>query len=152
VQGPLGFPVVDLSANLFDGQYHSVDSSDQAFRTAGRLAMTEGLPECDPVLLEPIHEVAVSVPTDFTSKVQRALTQRRAQIVAFDTREGWTGWDTIRVHMPESEMRDLITEIRSISQGTGTFESKFGRYQELIGRDADKVLQARKHHLAAAHG
>jgi elongation factor G len=151
VQGPLGFPVVDLSANLFDGQYHSVDSSDQAFRTAGRMAMTEGLPECDPVLLEPIHEVAVSVPTDFTSKVQRALTQRRAQIVAFDTREGWSGWDTIRVHMPESEMRDLITEIRSISQGTGTFESKFGRYQELIGRDADKVVQARKQQLGAAH-
>jgi elongation factor G len=150
-RGPLGFNVVDLSVNLFDGQYHSVDSSDQAFRTAGRLAMTEGLPECEPVLLEPIHEVAVSVPTDFTSKVQRSLTQRRAQIMGFDTREGWNGWDVIKVHMPESEMGNLITEIRSISQGIGTYESKFSHYQELMGRDADKVVQARKAQLPA-HG
>jgi len=149
--GPLGFTVVDLAVNLFDGQYHSVDSSDQAFRTAGRLAMTEGLPQCEPVLLEPIHEVVVSVPTEFTSKVQRALTQRRAQIMGFDTREGWNGWDVIRVHMPEAEMSNLITEIRSISQGTGTFESKFSHYQELIGREADKVIQLRKSQIAATH-
>ena len=144
VRGPLGFNVVDILVNLFEGQYHSVDSSDQAFRTAGRLVMTEGLPECEPVLLEPIHEVAVSVPTDFTSKVQRALTQHRAQIMGFDTREGWSGWDLIKVNMPESEMPDLITEIRSISQGIGTYESKFSHYQELTGREADKVIQFRK--------
>ncbi|MSO99010.1 MAG: elongation factor G [Rhodospirillaceae bacterium] len=152
VRGPLGFNVVDLSVSLFDGQYHSVDSSDQAFRTAGRMVMTEGLPVCEPVLLEPIFEVAVSVPADFTSKVQRALTQRRAQIMGFDTREGWSGWDMIKVNMPESEMSNLITEIRSISQGIGTYESKFSHYHELIGRDADKVIQARKSQLGAAHG
>ncbi|MBL8645065.1 MAG: elongation factor G, partial [Rhodospirillaceae bacterium] len=95
--------------------------------------------------------VAVSVPTEFTSKVQRALTQRRAQIMGFDTREGWAGWDMIRVHMPESEMTNLITEIRSISQGVGTYESRFSHYQELIGRDADKVVQVRKSQLQAAH-
>jgi hypothetical protein len=65
VRGPLGFPVVDLSVTLFDGQYHAVDSSDQAFKTAGRLAMQEGLPACKPVLLEPIYDVVVSVPSDF---------------------------------------------------------------------------------------
>jgi elongation factor G len=151
VRGPLGFNVVDIDVKLFEGQYHSVDSSDQAFRTAGRLAMTEGLPECEPVLLEPIHDVSVSVPTEFTSKVQRALTQHRAQIMGFDTREGWSGWDLIRVNMPESEMGNLITEIRSISQGIGTYESKFSHYQELTGRDADKVIAARKSQVGTTH-
>jgi elongation factor G len=150
-RGPLGFTVVDVAVNLFDGQYHSVDSSDQAFRTAGRIAMTEGLPTCEPVLLEPIDEVAVCVPTEFTSKVQRTLTQHRAQIMGFDTRENWPGWDVIKVHMPESEMTNLITEIRSISQGVGTFDSKFSHYQELVGRDAEKVVQVRKSQLQAMH-
>ncbi len=147
-QGPLGFPVVDLNVKLFDGQYHSVDSSDQAFRTAARQALTEGLPQCEPVLLEPICEVNIYVPTEFTSKVQRAVTQHRAQILGFNAREGWDGWEVIQVNMPESEMQTLITEIRSISQGIGTFDHKFSHYQELIGRDAEKVTQQRKQALA----
>ncbi len=151
VQGPLGFPVVDLNVKLFDGQYHSVDSSDQAFRTAARLALTEGLPQCDPVLLEPICEVNIYVPSEFTSKVQRAVTQHRVQILGFNAREGWDGWEVIKVNMPESEMQTLITEIRSISQGIGTFEHRFSHYQELSGRDADKVTQQRKQYLNAAH-
>jgi elongation factor G len=150
-QGPLGFPVVDLGVKLFDGQYHSVDSSDQAFRTAGRLAMTEGLPQCEPVLLEPICAVKIYVPTEFTSKVQRAVTQRRAQILGFDAREGWDGWDVVEVNMPESEMQNLITELRSISQGTCTFDSKFSHYQELTGRDAERVTQMRKQSTPAHH-
>jgi elongation factor G len=147
-QGPLGFPVVDLNVKLFDGQYHSVDSSDQAFRTAARQALTEGLPQCEPVLLEPICQVNIYVPTEFTSKVQRAVTQHRAQILGFNAREGWDGWETIQVNMPESEMQNLIIEIRSISQGIGTFDAKFSHYQELIGRDAEKVTQLRKQSLA----
>ncbi|MBM3514697.1 MAG: elongation factor G [Alphaproteobacteria bacterium] len=152
VRGPLGFKVVDVSVNLYDGQYHDVDSSDQAFRTVGRMVMTEGLPQCEPVLLEPIYDVAVYVPNEFTSKVQRAVNQHRAQILGFDTREGWSGWDAIKAAIPEAEMRNLITDIRSISQGIGTFEAKFSHYQELSGRDADKVVQARKAALGAAHG
>ena len=148
VQGPLGFPVVDLDVKLFDGQYHSVDSSDAAFRTAARQALTEGLPQCEPVLLEPICEVSIYVPSEFTSKVQRAVTQHRAQILGFNAREGWDGWEVIQVNMPESEMQTLITEIRSISQGIGTFDSKFSHYQELIGRDAEKVTQQRKQSLS----
>ena len=148
-EGPLGFPVVDLNVRLFDGQYHAVDSSDQAFRTAGRLAMTEGLRQCDPVLLEPIYDVKIYTPSDFTSKVQRAVTQRRAQILGFDAREGWDSWEVIHVNMPEAEMRDLITEIRSITQGIGTFDTHFSHYQELVGRDADKIVQTRKHQIGA---
>ena len=150
-QGPLGFPVVDLNVKLFDGQYHSVDSSDQAFRTAARQALTEGLPQCEPVLLEPICQVNIYVPAEFTSKVQRAVTQHRAQILGFNARVGWDGWEVIQVNMPESEMQTLITEIRSISLGIGTFDAKFSHYQELIGRDAEKVTQVRKQALAATH-
>ena len=149
-EGPLGFPVVDVNVRLFDGQYHSVDSSDAAFRTAARIAMTEGLPQCEPVLLEPIHDVQIFVPSDFTSKIQRAVTQRRAQILGFDAREGWSGWETIHVNMPASEMLDLILEVRQVSQGMGTFTSTFSHYQELIGRDADRVVQTRKQSLASA--
>ncbi len=111
------------------------------------MAMTDALPNCEPVLLEPIFEVNIYVPAEFISKVQRAVTQRRAQILGFNAREGWNGWEAIQVHMPEAEMQDLITEIRSISQGIGTFVSQFDHYQELTGRDADKVVQARKQFL-----
>ncbi len=148
-RGPLGFTIVDLHVTLVDGQFHAVDSSDQAFRTAGRMAMTEGLPACDPVLLEPINEVQIVIPTAYTSKVQRAITQRRAQIQGFDAREGWGGWDQINAHIPAAEMLDLITEIRSLSLGIGTFETRFSHFQELSGRDADKVIQARKEALDA---
>lgn len=141
--------MVDLNVKLFDGQYHSVDSSDQAFRTAARIALTEGLPQCDPVLLEPICEVNIYVPSEFTSKVQRAVTQHRVQILGFNAREGWDGWEVIQVNMPESEMQTLITEIRSISQGIGTFDHRFSHYQELSGRDAEKVTQQRKQYLSA---
>lgn len=152
VHGPLGFNVVDINVRLYDGQYHSVDSSDQAFRTAGRLAMTEALPQCEPVLLEPIYDVKIYMPTEFTSRVQRTITQRRAQILGFNAREGWEGWEEIHVNMPEAAMQDLITEIRSITQGIGTFESTFSHYQELIGRDAERVVQSRKQNMeSAAH-
>lgn len=147
--GPLGFNVVDINVRLYDGQYHSVDSSDQAFRTAGRIAMTEGLPQCEPVLLEPIYDVKIYMPTEFTSRVQRTITQRRAQILGFNAREGWDGWEEIHVNMPEALMQDLITEIRSITQGIGTFESTFSRYQELIGRDAERVVMTRKQSMEA---
>jgi len=150
--GPLGFNVVDINVRLYDGQYHSVDSSDQAFRTAGRIAMTEGLPQCEPVLLEPIYDVKIYMPTEFTSRVQRTITQRRAQILGFNAREGWDGWEEIHVNMPEALMQDLITEIRSITHGIGTFESTFSHYQELMGRDAERVVMTRKQSMeSGAH-
>ena len=93
----------------------------------------------------------IHVPSDFTSKVQRAVTQRRAQILGFDAREGWEGWEEIRVNMPESEMQDLILEIRSISQGIGTYSAAFSHFQELSGRDADKVVEHRKVHGGQNH-
>lgn len=143
-EGPLGFPVVDVSVTLTDGQYHSVDSSDMAFRKAASLAMREGMPNCGPVLLEPIQLVTVVIPSDATAKAQGVLTRRRAQILGFDAREGWPGWDQIQVHMPEAEIEDLIVELRSLSQGVGSYSACFDHLQELTGREADQVVEARK--------
>jgi elongation factor G len=142
--GPLGFPVVDLSVALIDGSYHTVDSSDQAFRTAGRIGITEGLPQCQPVLLEPIHHVEIVCPSEATAKMNAILSGRRGQILGFDTREGWDGWDTVRAQMAEAEIGDLIIEVRSATAGVGSFIFKFDHMAELTGRTADQIVAARR--------
>jgi elongation factor G len=142
--GPLGFPVVDIAAKLIDGSYHTVDSSDMAFQLAGRLAIHDGLPQCHPVLLEPIYQVAIVCPSDATAKMNALMSGRRGQILGFDTREGWDGWDVVRVQMPESEIGDLIVEVRSATAGVGSFTFKFDHMAELSGRTADQIVAARK--------
>ena len=138
-KGPLGFPVVDLEVTLVDGSHHSVDSSEMAFRTAGRIAIEEGLRGCGSVLLEPIEKVAVLAPSASLSNVTSALSARRGQILGFGPREGWPGWERIEAYLPQSERHDLIAEIRSITQGLGTFEADFDHMAELTGRLADEV-------------
>jgi elongation factor G len=142
-KGPLGFRVVDVAVDLVTGQFHAVDSSDQAFKTCGRMAMSEAMPKCDPVLLEPIHHVDISVPNAFTSKVQRLISGRRGQILGYDAKEGWTGWDTVSANLPQSELHDLIMELRSITLGVGTYTERFDRLQELTGKLAEKVMASR---------
>jgi len=142
--GPLGFPVVDLAVALIDGSYHTVDSSDQAFRTAGRIGISEGLPQCQPVLLEPIHHVEIVCPSEATAKMNAILSGRRGQILGFDTREGWDGWDTVRAQMAEAEIGDLIIEVRSATAGVGSFIFKFDHMAELTGRTADQIIAARR--------
>ncbi|HTV35524.1 MAG TPA: elongation factor G [Xanthobacteraceae bacterium] len=142
--GPLGFPVVDLHVALVDGSYHTVDSSDMAFQTAGRIGIAEGLPQCQPVLLEPIHQVEIICPTEATAKINALLSGRRGQILGFDTREGWEGWDTVRAMMPEAEIGDLIVEVRSATAGAGTFTFKFDHMAELTGRTADQIVASRR--------
>ncbi len=143
-EGPLGFPMVDLAVNLYDGSSHSVDSSEQAFKMAGILAMRNGVPQCAPTLLEPILSVEVSMPTEWTSHIQRILSQKRGQIFGFDSKEGWEGWDVVKASLPQAEMYDLIIELRSMTMGVGTFSWKFDHMQELTGREAEQVIEARK--------
>ncbi|HXX26354.1 MAG TPA: elongation factor G, partial [Pseudolabrys sp.] len=142
--GPLGFPVVDVAVKLIDGSYHTVDSSDMAFRTAGRIAIVEGLPQCNPVLLEPVHLVEIVCPSEATAKMNAILSGRRGQILGFDTREGWDGWDTVRAQMAEAEIGDLIIEVRSATAGVGSFTFKFDHMAELTGRTADQIITARR--------
>ncbi|MCA8926630.1 MAG: elongation factor G [Alphaproteobacteria bacterium] len=143
-RGPLGFPVVDLKVTLTDGKHHSVDSSEQAFKTAGRMAVQEALANCKPVLLEPIAHVTVYTPDSATAAVQRLLSGRRGQILGYDAREGWSGWDQVEAHMPQAEIRDMIVELRSLTMGVGSFEWRFHHLQELSGRLADDIVKARQ--------
>ena len=143
-RGPLGFPVVDVGVTLKDGSYHTVDSSDMAFRQAGRIAMQEGMPKCAPVLLEPVMAVDIVVPSDATSHINGMISQRRGRILGFDAREGWPGWDRVEAQLPASEMEDLIIEIRSATSGVGSYTAQFDHLSELTGRLADQVLSAHK--------
>ncbi len=142
--GPLGFPVVDVAVTLLDGSYHTVDSSDMAFRQAARIGMSEGMPKCQPVLLEPIMAVEVAVPSDATARINGIISQRRGQILGFDAREGWSGWDVVQAQIPASEMESLIVDLRSATAGVGTYTAKFDHLAELTGRLADQVLAAHK--------
>jgi elongation factor G len=144
-KGPLGgFPVVDVAVTLTDGSYHSVDSSDMAFRQAGRIAMAEGMPKCNPVLLEPVMEVEIAVPTEATARINAIIPQRRGQILGFDARDGWPGWDVVKAQLPEAEIQDLIVELRSATAGVGTYTARFHHLAEITGKLADNVLAAHK--------
>ena len=144
MKGPLGFPVVDVAAALFDGQYHSVDSSDMAFKTAARMAMQEAMPKCQPVLLEPIFAVDISAPASLTSRVHSLVTGRRGHILQIASKEGWDAWEVVECLMPQSELQDLVIELRSLTFGVGHFTYRFDHLQELSGRLADKVIEQRQ--------
>ncbi|MGE5540237.1 MAG: elongation factor G [Gemmatimonas sp.] len=143
-RGPLGFPVIDVEVTLTDGSYHSVDSSDQAFRTAARIGISEGLPDCAPVLLEPIHVVEIVCPNDATAKVTAIVSGRRGQILGFGARDGWDGWDTVRAMMPEASIGDLIVELRSATAGVGGFTRRFDHMAEVTGRAADQIIASHR--------
>jgi elongation factor G len=141
-KGVFGYPVVDVEVTLTDGQHHSVDSSDMAFRTATRMAIAEALPKCEPVLLEPIDHVTVHVPNEYTAAAQRLLTGRRGQILGYTEREGWPGWDAIEALVPQAELQDLIIELRSITMGLGTYQRRFDHLAEVHGRAAQIAAAA----------
>lgn len=143
-KGPLGFPVVDVAVTLTDGSAHAVDSSEIAFRTAGRIAMSEGLPQCDPILLEPVEKVTIYAPNTATAKINSMLSARRGQILGFDAREGWPGWDRIEAYLPQADRQDLIIDLRSITQGLGAYEASFAHMAELTGREAQEIVQKAK--------
>ncbi|MGO4705536.1 elongation factor G [Microvirga sp. 2MCAF38] len=143
--GPLGFPVVDVGVSLTDGSYHSVDSSDAAFQAAAKLALAEALPKAKPVLLEPILSVEIAVPSDALSKATGLVTSRRGQILGYNSRPGWTGWDVLTATIPESEIGDLIIELRSATSGVGTFRTRFDHMAELSGRPAEAAVRAHTH-------
>ena len=148
-EGPLGQPVVDLEVALFDGQYHTVDSSEMSFRMAARIALSEAMPKCRPVLLEPILKVTVAAPSEATPRIQRLISGRRGQLLGFDARAGWNGWDEVSALMPEAEIADMIVEIRSVTQGVGTFRTAFDHLQELAGRTAERIVEETRRRAAA---
>ena len=141
LKGPLGFTVVDVAVTLIDGSYHSVDSSELAFRLAGRIAMQEALAQAAAHLLEPVQKLVLVTPASSTSRVSSAVASRRGQMLGMGPRDGWTGWDRIEALIPESELDGLEAELRSLSQGLASYEAEFDHLAELNGHLADKVVQ-----------
>ncbi|MDB5698158.1 MAG: elongation factor [Alphaproteobacteria bacterium] len=139
-KGPLGFPVVDVAVTLTDGSYHSVDSSELAFRTAGRIAMAQALAAAAPHLLEPIHRLVIMSPSSATSRVTSAIAARRGQMLGIIPREGWSRWDRIEAMLPEAELRGLDAELRSLSHGLASYTAHYDHLAELNGRLAEDVV------------
>ncbi|MDE2560915.1 MAG: elongation factor G [Sphingomonadales bacterium] len=147
-KGPLGFPVVDVAVTLTDGSFHSVDSSELAFRTAGRMAMQEALAKAAPYLLEPVCKVTIDTPAGTGSKAGSALSSRRGQIMGLSPHPEWERWERIEALVPESGLFGLDAELRSLSQGLAGYTATFDHLSELSGKQADEVVKERAVELA----
>lgn len=139
--GPLGFPVVDVAVTLVDGSYHSVDSSELAFRTAGRIAMSEAMAAALPYLLEPVAHVTIHSPGSATSRITSAVASRRGQMLGMTPREGWSDWDIVEALLPEAELHGLEAELRSLSQGMARYEAHFDHLAEVHAKLANGIVQ-----------
>ena len=128
-----GYPVTDLHVVLFDGAYHDVDSSEQAFKTAAGMGVRDAMPKCNPVVLEPIVHVAVTVPSNYTSSVMQQLTGKRGQILGMNPAEK-AGYDTVEAYVPQVELARYITELRTATQGLGTFSWRHERFDPVPGK------------------
>lgn len=141
LKGPIGFPVVDVSVTLIDGSFHAVDSSEHSFQMAGRLGMNEALGDCSPVILEPIEKLAIYTPNSGTAKINSAVSSHNGQILGFEAREGWPGWDRVDAYLPHSERQTFIIDLRSMTQGLATFEAVFDHMVEVSGRRAEDAAK-----------
>ena len=141
-KGPLGFPVVDVAVTLIDGSYHSVDSSELAFRIAGRMAMSEALAQAAPYLLEPVTRVTVDTPAGSASKAGSVLSSRRGQILGLSPHPEWARWERVEALLPEAALHGLDAELRSLSQGLASYSAGFDHLAELSGKEAEQVVKA----------
>ena len=148
-KGPLGFPVVDVAVTLVDGSFHSVDSSELAFRIAGRTAMSDALAQAAPYLLEPIAKVSVDTPGGTASKAGSVLSTRRGQILGLAPHPEWQRWERVEAMLPEAALHGLDAELRSLSQGLASFTAGFDHLAELSGKEADMVVKAQAELVAA---
>ncbi len=135
-----GFPVVGLTAKLHDGSYHPVDSSEMAFKTAARIAFKQ-LDKASPVLLEPVHSVKVWVPDEYMGDIIGDMNKRRGRIMGMD-KDG--DLQCISAEVPEGEMYKYATDLRSMTQGRGSFTTSFERYEEVPAADAKKIIENTK--------
>ncbi len=139
-QGPLGFPVVDVAVTLTNGSYHNVDSSDLAFKQAARLAMQEGMATGQPTLLEPITRVEISVPNLYTASVLKLISGKRGQILGYDSKTDWAGWDLVCGYVPQAEMQTMILELRSLTMGVGFFQWSYDHLDPVPEKLTEKIL------------
>jgi elongation factor G len=142
-----GCPVVDVRVSLVFGKYHPVDSSEAAFKMAGSIGFKAAFDDARPCLLEPIMQVAVTVPDEFTGDIIGDLNGKRARVQGMNPAGGFT---TVEAAVPQAEMLRYATELRSMTQGRGIFTMKFSHYEEVPAHAAMKVIEERKKELVAA--
>jgi len=136
-----GFPVVDVKVTLYDGSYHPVDSSEMAFKIASIQAFKKGMEQGNPVLLEPIMRYEITVPEQYTGDVIGDLNTKRARVLGMDPQNGKT---VIHAQAPLAEMQRYATDLRSITQGRGTFTVEFDHYEEVPAHEAQRIIAAAK--------
>lgn len=135
-----GFPMVGLKATLYDGSYHPVDSSEMAFKTAASLAYKEGIPKASPVILEPIVTLTAELPDDNMGDIMGDVTKRRGRVLGMEPIDGKPGMQQIVAEVPEAELSDFPTVLRSTTRGKGAFSVEFARYEEAPEAVAAKII------------
>ena len=149
-KGPIaGFPVVDVHVTLYDGSYHTVDSNEASFRMAASLAMREGLPKCQPALLEPILRVEITVPSNFTSTVLQQVSGHRGQILSYGASDSRAGWDAVKALVPQAELPRYLTELRTATQGLGYYVAEHDHFEFAPPKVTQAVTAERKEAAAA---
>ena len=144
-----GYPLIDFKATLYDGSFHTVDSNELSFKIAASMALKKGVMECKPALLEPIMTVTIRVPERFMGDVNRDLNGRRGRVLGMDS-DG-DGMQVITAHVPQAELFSYATELRSLTDGRGTFTAELDHYEEVPSHIAEKVIDAHRKELDAAH-
>ena len=133
-----GYPVVNLKATLVDGSYHPVDSSEMSFKVAASLAYKNGLPQAQPVLLEPIGTLKTYIPESMMGDIIGDINKRRGRVLGMNSVGG--GMQEVVCEVPMAEMHTYATDLRSMTRGRGSFEFEFERYQEVPANIAQKVM------------
>ncbi|MBK5924811.1 elongation factor G [Rhodovulum sulfidophilum] len=147
-RGPLGFPVVDVAVTLLDGKTHAVDSSDHAFRTAARAGIREAMERAGTVVLQPIERVEIHVPTIHSGSLVALVSSLKGQVLGFEAHGRARGWDVFQALLPAAAREELFQALGGLSHGTAWFESHFDHYEELHGKDAERIREARATELA----
>ena len=136
-----GYPVTNFKAVLYDGSYHDVDSNEMSFKLAANLAFKKGMQEASPVLLEPIMKVEVTIPDDYLGDVMGDMNKRRGRILGMDQQND--GTQILIAEAPQAELFSYLIDLRSLTQGRGTFSMEFVRYEEVPQNIAEKIIEER---------
>ena len=135
-----GFPMVGLKADLYDGSYHEVDSSEMSFKLAARLAYKDGMVKAGPIILEPIGDMKVTVPGEYIGDVMGTITKKRGRVMGIND-AAKKGYQTVEAEIPFSEVADYPTVLRAMTQGRGKYTIEFVRYEEVPAANADKIIK-----------
>ena len=139
-KGPLGFPVINIQVTLKDGKTHDVDSNSNSFHIAGIKVLRETLENCKPILLEPYHKVRFLVPSKVVNNIYTLVTSKRGMIKDNKQKEGWVGYEVLEAEMPGCEILNLIIDVKSLSEGLGSFEHEFERMQTVQNKQLSENL------------